>query len=70
MNRSNHHVDTLRVNRRILLGASMGLAAGAGLTHLPALAQDATVSGDISYWHHFTSDSEMQGLEQVTTMFE
>jgi multiple sugar transport system substrate-binding protein len=49
----------------------MGVAAGVGLTRLPALAQDAAeVGGDISYWHHFTSDSEMQGLEQITTVFE
>ena len=32
-------------------------------------AQDAAISGDITYWHHFTSDSEMVGLEQVTGLF-
>jgi multiple sugar transport system substrate-binding protein len=70
MNRSNPSLDTLRVNRRTLLGASMGAAAVAGLGRLPAMAQDATIEGDISYWHHFTSDSEMVGLENITAVFE
>src|SRR5215218_9452841 len=70
MNRSKPSLDTLRVNRRTLLGASAGAAAVAGLGRFPVLAQDATIEGDISYWHHFTSESEMQGLEQITTVFE
>ncbi len=70
MNRSNPQPGNLRVNRRTLLGASMGAAAATGLNRFPALAQDATIEGDISYWHHFTSESEMQGLEQITTVFE
>ncbi|TXG81275.1 MAG: sugar ABC transporter substrate-binding protein [Thermomicrobiales bacterium] len=61
----------MRVNRRTLLGASMGAAAVAGLGRFPvAMAQDATIEGDISYWHHFTSESEMKGLEDITTVFE
>ncbi len=70
MNRPKAQLDHLRVNRRTLLGTSMGVAAGVGLARFPTLAQDAEVSGDISYWHHFTSDSEMLGLEAVTATFE
>lgn len=70
MNRSNPSLDTLRLNRRTLLGASMGAAAFAGLGRIPALAQDAAIEGEISYWHHFTSDSEMKGLEDITNVFE
>ena len=65
-------LDTMLINRRNLIGGSLGaasLAATASL--LPGLtaAQDAAVSGDISYWHHFTSDSEMVGLDQVIEAF-
>jgi multiple sugar transport system substrate-binding protein len=70
MNRSNPQPGNLRLNRRTLIGASMGAAAGVGLARFPALAQDGTISGDISYWHHFTSDSEMVGLENITAVFE
>jgi multiple sugar transport system substrate-binding protein len=70
MNRSNPSRDSLRVNRRTLLGASMGAAAGVGLARFPAMAQDATIEGDVTYWHHFTSDSEMVGLENITAVFE
>ncbi len=70
MNRSKPQLDHLKVNRRTLLGASMGAAAGVGLARFPAMAQDAEVGGDVSYWHHFTSDSEMLGLENVTATFE
>lgn len=28
------------------------------------------LSGTITYWHHFTSDSEMKGLERVTAAFK
>ncbi|MCA9859705.1 MAG: extracellular solute-binding protein [Thermomicrobiales bacterium] len=70
MNRSNPSLGNVRVNRRTLLGASMGAAAVAGLGHVPVMAQDDALEGDISYWHHFTSDSEMLGLEQITAVFE
>lgn len=69
MNRSHAQLGNLRVNRRTLLGATMGVAAGAGLSRSYAWAQDDAISGDITYWHHFTSDSEMVGLEQATASF-
>ena len=70
MNRSKAQLDNLHINRRTLLGASMGAAAGVGLARFPAMAQDAEISGDVTYWHHFTSDSEMVGLENITAVFE
>jgi len=69
MIKSSAYLGNLRIDRRTLLGASVGVAAGVGLRRSSAWAQDDAVSGDISYWHHFTSDSEMNGLEQVTTLF-
>ncbi|HET8523583.1 MAG TPA: extracellular solute-binding protein, partial [Thermomicrobiales bacterium] len=65
------------LTRRDLMKAAG--AAGAGLIvaggHLPSLAsaQDATpsnLSGDISYWHHFTSETEMTGLDHAMASFE
>lgn len=60
------------LTRRQLMGTSLGAAAAVtGVTGHPlgALAQDDALSGDISYWHHFTSESEMMGLEQATASF-
>ena len=74
MHRSNRIMTQTMVNRRKLLGAGVGVAAAVTLRPAFGLAQGTPVSGDISgeisYWHHFTSDSEMAGLEQVTTIFE
>ena len=69
MIRSSAYLGNRRIDRRTLLGATMGVAAGAGLRRSSAWAQDDAISGDITYWHHFTSDSEMVGLEQVTALF-
>jgi multiple sugar transport system substrate-binding protein len=35
---------------------------------MPVFAQ-SDVSGDINYWHHFTSEQEFQGLEAVMELF-
>ncbi len=52
------------VDRRTLLGAGVGVAAAATLRPAFGFAQDAELSGDVTYWHHFTSDSEMQGWKR------
>jgi multiple sugar transport system substrate-binding protein len=48
-------------------------AGGAGLMLAQAgwlrLAAQAAVSGNVNYWHHFTSESEFRGLEQVMALF-
>jgi multiple sugar transport system substrate-binding protein len=72
MNRSHSHLTNRMVDRRTLLGAGVGVAAAVTLRPAFGLAQGtpaSSLSGDITYWHHFTSDSEMAGLEQVTAMF-
>src|SRR4051812_27135434 len=69
MIRSTASLSQRHIDRRTLLGATLGVAAGAGWHRPSARAQDDAISGDISYWHHFTSDSEMEGLEQVTALF-
>lgn len=59
-------------SRRKLIGVSAAaITAGTYGLGLPfeAGAQDDTISGDISYWHHFTSESEMMGLDQATESF-
>src|SRR5688500_13599212 len=58
-----------RIERRTLLGATIGVAAGAALRHSSARAQDDAVSGDTAYWRPCTSASEIVGLEQVTALF-
>lgn len=71
MSFSNIPVFRQAITRRRLVGtAAAGAALATGLGAVPQIgrAQD-DVSGDITYWHHFTSDSEMAGLEQVTAMF-
>lgn len=63
--------DGTTINRRDLVR----LATVAGLGGAPALrglgharAQDGP-SGEISYWHHFTSEAEMAGMERVIEQF-
>ena len=61
-----------RITRRTLIASAAGAAAvsaGISATPLAASAQDDSLSGEISYWHHFTSDSEMVGLEAAETSF-
>jgi multiple sugar transport system substrate-binding protein len=52
-------------NRRWVLKAGAGLAAGAALA--PRLAFADTTA--INYWHHFTSQSEFDGLAAVMKAF-
>ncbi len=54
--------------RTFLKAAALGTASLALANYVPALAQ-SKVAGKINYWHHFTSDSEFQGLEQVMALF-
>lgn len=74
MNRSNANLTKMSIDRRKLLGAGVGVAAAVSLRPALGFAQGSPVSGDIggdiSYWHHFTSESEMAGLDLVTNIFE
>lgn len=72
MNHSTRTIARYPLTRRRLVGASVATLGAAALTGAhPALvgAQDESLSGDLTYWHHFTSDSEMLGLEQATASF-
>ena len=54
------------ISRRDFLRLSgLGVAGLALGNTWPAFAQ----SGDINYWHHFTSDSEFLGMERVMELF-
>ena len=54
--------------RDFLRTAGMGAAGLALANSLPMLAQ-SDLAGDINYWHHFTSETEFLGMEQVMAMF-
>lgn len=58
-----------KISRRTFLKAAAMSGAGLALAnYLPTFAQD-NAAGDINYWHHFTSDQEFQGLEEVMALF-
>ncbi|MGI8485574.1 MAG: extracellular solute-binding protein [Thermomicrobiales bacterium] len=60
------------LSRRKLIGAGIGATALITVAYmLPfhAAAQDTSLTAKISYWHHFTSESEMKGLSQATESF-
>lgn len=72
MKQSTGSMSRLPITRRRLVGASaatLGVAAISGVHPAFIGAQDESLSGDLTYWHHFTSDSEMLGLEQATESF-
>ncbi len=52
-----------------IIGASGALVAGLVLG-AGAAAQSPAVTGDITYWHHFTEENEMKGLEHAEQVFE
>jgi multiple sugar transport system substrate-binding protein len=63
--------EAARLRRRdlIRLAAITGAGGALALRGLSrARAQDAP-SGQISYWHHFTSETEMAGMERVLELF-
>lgn len=60
------------LNRRRFIGTAVGVAAfssGSGAFSAMAAAQDESLSAEITYWHHFTSDSEMAALEEAQAAF-
>jgi multiple sugar transport system substrate-binding protein len=67
-----------KVSRRTFLkatavaGASAAVGAGAARSAVaaPAAAPAAAPSGAISYWHHYTSESEMAGLKAGVESFQ
>src|SRR5690348_395835 len=56
---------TRMMDRRSVLKIGGGLLAAAALAPRSALAQDAS----LSYWHTFTSQSEIAGLDEVLKLF-
>ena len=63
-------IRTVEMNRRRLIQSAGAVGLGAMVGSMPRLAsaQDA-LSGEISYWHHFTSETEMTGLDQALASF-
>ena len=60
-----------KISRRSFLKAAALASAGLTLTGrmpMPARAQ-ANLSGTVNYWHHFTSDVEFAGMEEVIKLF-
>ncbi|MEZ5861374.1 MAG: extracellular solute-binding protein [Geminicoccaceae bacterium] len=58
--------DFAAMNRRRLLGTSL---AALPLLGAGGLARNALAATDISYWHHFTSQTEAAGLARVMELF-
>jgi multiple sugar transport system substrate-binding protein len=54
--------------REFLKSAAVGAAGLALSHHLPSSVR-AAQSGTVNYWHHFTSDSEFAGMEEVIKLF-
>jgi multiple sugar transport system substrate-binding protein len=60
-----------RGRRRGLIAGSLVAALGAAaIVGSSAGAQSPAISGDITYWHHFTEENEMKGLEHAEEVFE
>jgi multiple sugar transport system substrate-binding protein len=57
------------VTRRRLLGAA-SLAALSSWLPWPGDARAAQLAGRVTYWHHFTSQTEFAGLKRVIAQFE
>jgi len=61
------------LSRRSFLKASAiagaGAAVGLGAARSSMAARPSAPSGNISYWHHYTSESEMAGLKEGSDMF-
>jgi multiple sugar transport system substrate-binding protein len=55
--------------RQFLKHAAAG-AAGLALSHHLPSAVRAAQTGTVNYWHHFTSEAEFKGLEDVMELFK
>ena len=66
-----HSGSSRRRGRReiAMIGASGAMVAALAFGASVA-AQSPAVTGDISYWHHFTEENEMLGLEHAEQVFE
>ena len=59
-----------KISRRRLIKGAGVLGAGAVLAACaPATAPAAKVSGKVTYWHHYTSESEFAGLKAGEQLF-
>lgn len=67
-------VENNKLSRRSFLKASVvagaGAAAGLGAVRTVAAAPASAPSGNVSYWHHYTSESEMAGLAAGVESFQ
>jgi multiple sugar transport system substrate-binding protein len=61
------------LSRRSFLKASAiagaGAAVGLSSARSSMAARPSAPSGNITYWHHYTSESEMAGLKEGADMF-
>ncbi len=58
-----------RRHTRLMVGTLGAVLATASLG-VGVAAQEPAPSGDITYWHHFTEENEMLGLEHAESVFE
>jgi multiple sugar transport system substrate-binding protein len=70
MSLDSNRLRRIPLTRRHVLGGAAGAGALAGLGRLPRAARAQEISGEVTYWHHFTSESEMAGLDAAIATFE
>lgn len=61
--------NALKMSRRdFMKAAALGGSAAAMARFLPLVAAQE-ITGSVTYWHHFTSETEFQGMERVIALF-
>lgn len=63
-------MSTKGFSRRTFLKGAVASAAGASLLGRVPLTARAAQGKKISYWHHFTSQSEFDGMTEVVALFK
>ena len=58
------------VTRRRFVQGATALVGGAALSVADRRPATAQLRGKLAYWHHYTSESEMDGLKTGTEMFQ
>jgi multiple sugar transport system substrate-binding protein len=63
------HKNALGFSRRDFLKAAALGGTGVAMARFLPLAAAQELSGSVNYWHHFTSETEFQGMERVIALF-
>jgi multiple sugar transport system substrate-binding protein len=69
MTNQNNKPATNHIGRRTFLKSVAALSAVLALPQSLLARAQAKLAGSVNYWHHFTSPSEFEGLEQIIALF-